>query len=71
MNYTEIIEKMTLEEKAALLSGRDFWSTTAYEKYGIPSAFLADGPHGVRKQAAASDHSVSYTHLTLPTNSLV
>ena len=56
MNKTEIIQKMTIEEKAAMLSGRDFWSTTAYEKYGIPSAFLSDGPHGVRKQAAASDH---------------
>lgn len=56
MKYAEIIKKMTVEEKAALMSGRDFWSTTEYEQYGIPSAFLSDGPHGIRKQAAASDH---------------
>ncbi len=56
MKHAEIIKKLTLEEKAALMSGRDFWSTTEYEKYGVPSIFLADGPHGIRKQAAASDH---------------
>lgn len=56
MKHKEIIEKLSLEEKAALMSGRDFWSTTEYKEYGIPSIFLADGPHGVRKQAAASDH---------------
>lgn len=56
MNKSEIIKKMTIEEKASFLSGRDFWSTTEYEKYGIPSMFLSDGPHGVRKQASASDH---------------
>ena len=52
----EIISKLTLRQKADLMSGRDFWSTTPYEELGVPSAFLADGPHGVRKQAAASDH---------------
>lgn len=56
MKHKEIIEKLSIEEKAALMSGRDFWSTTEYKEYGIPSIFLADGPHGVRKQAAASDH---------------
>ena len=43
LKYSEIISKMTIEEKEALMSGRDFWSTTEYEKYGIPSAFLSDG----------------------------
>ncbi len=46
---------MTLEDKIALCSGADFWQTKAYEKYGIPSVFLCDGPHGLRKQENAAD----------------
>lgn len=51
-----IIDKMSLEEKAAMMSGRDTWTTVDYESYGIPSIFLSDGPHGLRKQAGAADH---------------
>lgn len=56
MKYKTIIDKMSLEEKAAMMSGRDTWTTVAYEKYNIPSIFLSDGPHGLRKQAGAGDH---------------
>ena len=56
MKNAEIISKMTLEEKASLMSGKDFWQTQDIEKYGIKSMFLADGPHGIRRQAAAADH---------------
>lgn len=52
----KIIEKMSLEEKALMFSGCDMWSTVAYEQYGIPSVFLSDGPHGLRKQAGEGDH---------------
>ncbi|MCR5145194.1 MAG: beta-glucosidase [Lachnospiraceae bacterium] len=41
---------MTLDDKIALCSGKNFWETKAYEKYGIPSLFMSDGPHGLRKQ---------------------
>lgn len=41
---------MTLEDKIALCSGASFWETKKYEKYGIPSLFMCDGPHGLRKQ---------------------
>ena len=49
------IPKMTLEEKIALGSGRDFWHTKAMEAYGIPSLMVADGPHGLRKQEDTAD----------------
>lgn len=45
-----ILKRMTLEDKIALCSGESFWETKAYEKYGIPSLFMCDGPHGLRKQ---------------------
>jgi len=50
------ITTLTLEQKASLLSGRDFWSTKAFPDAGIPSIVLTDGPHGVRMQNGASDH---------------
>jgi beta-glucosidase len=46
---------LSLEEKASLLSGRDFWSTEPLPEAGLPSVVLADGPHGVRRQAADFD----------------
>ena len=55
MEYREIIEQMTLEEKIALCSGRDFWHTKDFEKYGISSMMMCDGPHGLRKQEADAD----------------
>lgn len=55
MNITEIIAKMTLEEKIALCSGADFWHTKAMEQYGIPAMMMCDGPHGLRKQEDAAD----------------
>ncbi len=56
MKYKDLIEKMTLEEKASFMSGKDFWQTQDMERLGINSMFLADGPHGIRKQAEAADH---------------
>lgn len=52
----EILNQLTLEEKAALLSGKSVWGTRAISRLQIPSIFCADGPHGIRKQAGAGDH---------------
>ncbi len=56
LKYKHIIEKMTLMEKALMMSGKSVWETRDFEKHKIPSIFLSDGPHGLRKQAGAGDH---------------
>lgn len=56
MTAHEILNEMTLEEKAAFCSGRDFWHTKAIERLGVPSVMMCDGPHGLRKQEGEGDH---------------
>ncbi len=51
----EILSRLTLEEKASLLSGRDLWTTRPIPRVELPSLWLADGPHGVRR-APRADH---------------
>lgn len=52
----EVVAGLTLEEKASLTSGADFWTTKAVDRVGLPSILMTDGPHGVRLQRADSDH---------------
>ena len=59
MDITKIrslIAGMTLEEKAGLCSGADFWHTKAVERLGVPASMVSDGPHGLRKQDDGADH---------------
>ena len=56
MKHADIITKLTLEQKCALLSGETVFTTRGYKNAGIPSITLSDGPNGVRKQAGAADH---------------
>lgn len=51
-----ILSRMTLAEKAAFLSGKNFWETVPFPQYGVPSMEVADGPYGLRKQEGISDH---------------
>ena len=55
MDIEKILQQMTLENKIALCSGENFWETKKYEQYGIPSLFMCDGPHGLRKQEDVAD----------------
>lgn len=55
MKNTELLSKMTLEEKIALLSGKDFWHLRGNDRLGIPELMITDGPHGLRKQNPDGD----------------
>ena len=50
MNIKKMIQDMTLEEKASLCSGADFWHTEAVDRVGLKSIMVSDGPYGLRKQ---------------------
>lgn len=51
-----LVSQMTLEEKAGMCSGKDFWHLKGVERLGIPEVMVSDGPHGLRKQDQAADH---------------
>ncbi|MCD8189338.1 MAG: glycoside hydrolase family 3 C-terminal domain-containing protein [Clostridiales bacterium] len=55
-NVKELVAKMTLEEKAGMCSGQDFWHLKGVERLGIPGVMVSDGPHGLRKQDDKADH---------------
>ena len=50
MDIKKLVSKMTLEEKAAMCSGADFWHTKKVERLDIPTVQVSDGPHGLRTQ---------------------
>ena len=56
MDIKALVSQLTLEEKAGLCSGGDFWHTKAVERLGIPAVMVSDGPHGLRKQDQGGDH---------------
>ena len=56
MKHKDLIEQMTLQEKASLLSGANFWNTKPVPRLGIPGMMMTDGPHGLRKQGGKADH---------------
>ncbi|MFB7843044.1 glycoside hydrolase family 3 C-terminal domain-containing protein [Microbacterium sp. NPDC056052] len=50
------LPELSTEEKASLTSGADFWTLKSIDRISLPSIMVTDGPHGLRKQAADSDH---------------
>lgn len=74
MDIKKIISQMTLEEKASMCSGSDFWHTRGVERLGVPAVMVTDGPCGLRKQAGESDHlglNDSVKAISYPTGSCV
>jgi beta-glucosidase len=55
-NASSLLGQLTMEEKASLCLGSDFWHTTSVERLGIPAIMVTDGPHGLRKQPDEADH---------------
>jgi beta-glucosidase len=53
---SSLLAELTLEEKASLCLGSDFWHTAAVERLDIPAIMVSDGPHGLRTQPEDGDH---------------
>ena len=74
MDLKKLISEMTLEEKASLCSGSDFWHTRGLERLGIPAVMVPDGPCGLRKEAGDTDHlglNASVKAISYPTGSCI
>ena len=59
MDIRRLLSKLTVEEKAALVSGTDFMYTNIVPRLGIPSLHMSDGPHGLRVQTEGGDNGVT------------
>jgi beta-glucosidase len=55
-DFINRISELTLEEKASLCLGSDFWHTAPVGRLGIPAIMVSDGPHGLRAQLGEADH---------------
>ena len=59
MDIEKTLRQLTVEEKAALVSGTDFMYTNEIPRLGIPSLRMSDGPHGLRVQQEGGDNGVT------------
>lgn len=74
LGQEEILNNLTLEEKAALCQGATFWTTKAIPEKDIPAITVSDGPHGLRKQMGAADHmgvNISVPATCFPSSSAI
>jgi Beta-glucosidase-related glycosidases len=49
------VQGLTVQEKAELVSGKNFWFTAENKDKQIPKMMMTDGPSGLRKQASSAD----------------
>ncbi|MDA3852510.1 MAG: glycoside hydrolase family 3 C-terminal domain-containing protein [Spirochaetaceae bacterium] len=56
IDVDSLLERMTMEQKVSLLSGKDFWNLQDIKELGIKGPMVSDGPHGLRVQRAEKDH---------------
>lgn len=63
LKHADIISQMTLEEKASMCDGLDYWHSQPVERLSVPSVSLNDGPHGIRKKGDPNDKRNGDTNL--------
>lgn len=63
LKYEKLIRKMTLAEKAVMMSGKNTWETVDFEKYGIPSMVMSDGAAGAEK---TQEREIIWVNASLP-----
>ena len=56
LNIDQLLTELTVDEKASLTLGSDFWHTAPVERLDIPAIMVSDGPHGLRAQLEEADH---------------
>ncbi len=69
-DYKKILDELSLDEKLSLLSGKTFWLTQEIDRVGIPSVWMSDGPHGLRKEKQSAGTNImqeSETSTCFPT----
>lgn len=65
-----LLRKLTLQEKVALLVGKDFWHTRGIKRFNLPGIVMSDGPFGLRKvEGGGETLNASFPATCFPTTS--
>ncbi len=62
----ERLRQLSLSRKIDLCCGKNFWETLELPEIGLPSLFMCDGPHGLRKQDFDRGHDQMGINRSLP-----
>ena len=58
--------ELPLKKAVALCTGAGFWHTRSMKRYDIPSMFMCDGPHGLRRQEHGGGFDMLGVHPARP-----